>query len=359
MTELMTALGLMSGTSMDGIDVAVIRTDGEGVIKRGPGATYPYSAEQRRAIKLAAEKARANGGGGDPETEEMLTRAHAEAIAAFRAAHEGAIDVIGFHGQTVLHAPERKITRQLGDGAMLARMTGADVVFDFRRADVEAGGQGAPFVPVYHRALVEAAGMERPVAVLNLGGVSNVTYVGDGDTLLAFDIGPANALIDDFVLARTGARYDEGGALAALGRVDEDALAALMDNPYFAAPPPKSLDRDDFEVKLGHLSDADGAATLTEFTAAAIEAALPLLPERPRLWIASGGGARNPFMLERIAARLGARLSTADELGWSADFMEAEAFAFLAARSLRGLPLTYPSTTGAPRPMTGGRLARA
>lgn len=359
MTALMTALGLMSGTSMDGIDVAVIRTDGEGVVERGPGATYPYSAEQRRAIKRAAEKARANGGGGDPETEEMLTRAHAEAIAAFRAAHEGAIDVIGFHGQTVFHAPERKITRQLGDGAMLARMTGADVVFDFRRADVEAGGQGAPFVPVYHRALVEASGMERPVAVLNLGGVSNVTYVGEGDALLAFDIGPANAPIDDFVLARRGARYDEGGALAASGRVDEAALAGLIDNPYFAAPPPKSLDRDDFEVRLEHLSDADGAATLTEFTAAAIAAALPLLPEAPKIWIASGGGARNPYLLKRIAARLGASLQTADELGWSADFMEAEAFAFLAARSLRGLPLSYPSTTGAPRPMAGGRLARA
>jgi anhydro-N-acetylmuramic acid kinase len=232
-------------------------------------------------------------------------------------------------------------------------------VHDLRAADMAAGGQGAPFVPVYHRALVAGADLGTPVAILNLGGVGNITYIEEGRDPIAFDTGPGNALLDDLILDRTGAPMDRDGLIAAAGRVDETALSVLLDHEYFRAAPPKSLDRDAFRVDaVSGLSVEDGAATLVAFTASTVAMALDWLPRPPVSIVVCGGGARNPAMLRSLARRVGAKVSTADEVGWSADMMEAQAFAYLAVRSLRGLPLSFPSTTGVPAPTTGGVLAR-
>ncbi len=294
--------------------------------------------------------------GDDPlisEAEEVLHKSHLEVVSAL--AVDGA-DLIGFHGQTVLHRPDRRLTWQIGDGDRLARDAGVPTVFDFRCADVAAGGQGAPFAPLYHAALVKQAGLVDAVGVLNLGGVANITLVGQG--LLAFDTGPANGLLDQWVEQAGHGRFDKDGALAAKGRVHADRLAHLMDHPYFGQVPPKSLDRYDFDLAgVQGLSVEDGAATLTAFTARSVAAALDLLPERPVSLIASGGGSNNPTLLDMIAAQTGCRVETADTKGWDGDAIEAQCFAYLAARSVRGLPLSVPGTTGVPAPLTGGRLA--
>jgi anhydro-N-acetylmuramic acid kinase len=293
----------------------------------------------------------------------MVTRAHAQAVEEFLAANRidrGDVAVVGFHGQTVLHRPELRLTVQIGDGAALARLLRVPVVFDLRAADVAAGGQGAPLVPVFHRALVEGLARPHPVAVLNIGGVANVTYIDGAAELIACDTGPGNALIDDFMRARTGTPYDRDGAAAAKGRIDAAWLAAALARPFFAAPPPKSLDRNAFAaLDASALSVEDGAATLTAFTAAAVAAVVPLLPRPPRTWIVAGGGARNPTLMRMLAQRLKpATVETAQAVGWSSDAVEAQAFAYLAVRALTGLPISFPDTTGAPRPMTGGVIAR-
>jgi anhydro-N-acetylmuramic acid kinase len=272
------------------------------------------------------------------------------------------IDVIGFHGHTVRHRPERQLTVQLGDAAVLARETGIDVVHDLRAADVAAGGQGAPLVPVYHMAL--AAKQRRPVAVLNLGGVANVTWVADGElgarSLLAFDTGPGNALLDDWMESRKGRPFDAEGACAAEGEIDRAVLAALLADPYFGVSPPKSLDRNAFSPWLVHaLSPEDGAATLTAFTATSIARAREHFPEQPVLWVISGGGRRNKTLMAMIAERVEAAVAPAEAAGIDGDSLEAEAWAYLAVRSLAGLPISFPGTTGAPHPLTGGVLAKA
>lgn len=367
MTKALTAIGLMSGTSMDGVDVALIETDGEMVFAFGPTGSRPYSAAERRTIAAAVAQApgisdRNERSGAFGEAEGIVTGAHADAVEAFLAENgltAADIDVIGFHGQTIFHRPETRLTVQIGDGPALSERLGIDVVHDFRAADVAAGGQGAPFVPVYHRALAAHAGLDLPVVVLNLGGVGNVTYLS-GEAPLAFDTGPANALIDDWVSARAGMAYDEGGRIAARGRIDEDALAALLSGLYFSRRPPKSLDRNEFSASsLEGLSLEDGAATLAAFTAASVALARDWFPEPARQWIVVGGGANNPTLMAMLRDRLDAPVVTGAEIGWSGDHVEAQAFAYLAARSLRGLPLTFPTSTGVPEPMTGGVLAKA
>jgi anhydro-N-acetylmuramic acid kinase len=360
----------MSGTSMDGVDVALIKTDGKAHVVQGPSGFRPYVDSERALLRAALADAKgltdaAQRPGILPQAEAFITCAHAEAVETFcrvQGVDLSGVDVVGFHGQTVLHRPERGLTVQIGDGAELAERLGRPVVFDLRSADVKAGGQGAPLVPVYHRALVAQAraagpGLPEVVAVLNLGGVANATILsGDADPL-ACDTGPGNALLDDFILSRTGAAYDEGGALAAAGRVDPAVLARLLAHPFFEKSLPKSLDRNDFSsATVAPLSDADGAATLTAFTAHAVAWLLPHLPERPAMWIACGGGARNLAMLEMIEAAVGAPVKPAEKFGWSSDAMEAQAFAYLAVRSRLGLPITFPGTTGVAVAMTGGRL---
>ena len=360
----MTVVGLMSGTSMDGIDAAVLATDGETIADFGPRRLRPYSDDERAILRAAlAEATRIDDRDARPPAlagaERMVTDAHGEAVERLIADHRGlAPDLVGFHGQTVLHAPERRLTVQIGDGVALAKRLGLPVVFDLRAADVAAGGEGAPLVPVYHRALVARAELAGTVAVVNIGGVANLTRIGADGSLTAGDTGPGNALIDDFVRERTGAAMDRGGALAAGGTVDDAALAAMLDDPWFARPMPKSLDRGRFSAAaVEALSNADGAATLTAFTAATIARGIAVAGAADRV-ILVGGGASNPVLSAMIAAAVAAPVTPAGDLGWAADFIEAEAFAYLAARSLAGLPITFPGTTGVPRPMTGGRLAR-
>lgn len=385
MTKMMRAIGLMSGTSMDGIDIALIETDGESRVKRGPtlGVDYPpeFRERLRGALKDAARITnRADRPGSLAAIERELTERHAEAVLSFigdRMLQPFAIDVIGFHGQTVLHkdrslwlvsaanglgSPERhlgKLTVQLGDGPLLARKTGIDVVYDLRAADCAAGGEGAPLVPVYHRALVSSL-PERPVAILNIGGVANVTWIGRAGELIAFDTGPGNAMIDDLMLKRTGKPHDEHGALAARGRVEEAHVTEYLKHSHFAAPAPKSLDRNAFVAELvDDLSAEDAAATLTAFTAAAVSRSRALFPEEPELWIVTGGGRKNKTLMSMIAGGVENAVVPAELVGFNGDSMEAEAWAYLAVRSLNGLPITFPGTTGVDRPLTGGDLARA
>jgi anhydro-N-acetylmuramic acid kinase len=366
MGKLRTAIGLMSGTSMDGIDAAVLVTDGEGRTRAGGGLSIPYRegtrARLRAAVAAAAsapDAAAARAAGREVEAE--LTGLHAEAVRALLAQAgvlPAAVDVVGFHGQTVLHRPRHGLTIQLGDGAALAADLGIAVVHDFRSADVAAGGEGAPFAPAYHRALAAALGVF-PVVVVNIGGVANVTWLAAGADPIAFDTGPGNALIDDWIRQATGAAYDAGGALASSGAADGAVLARLIDHPYFAAPPPKSLDRNDFSsMELAGMSPADGAATLVAFTAASIAAAQRHFPAPPARWIVTGGGRRNGAIMAALRAQVAAPVAAAEEVGWRGDELEAEAFAYLAVRALDGLPLSWPTTTGVPRPMPGGVISR-
>ncbi|HEY6979405.1 anhydro-N-acetylmuramic acid kinase [Reyranella sp.] len=352
----MRALGLMSGTSVDGIDVTVIETDGERIFGFGPALTLPYSDRVRSLIRAAF-------GAETPNemtrtAEQAVTDAHIEAARHAAAMHDiapASIDVVGFHGQTITHRPEKRFTWQIGDGTALAKALGVKVVNDLRSADVASGGQGAPLVPVYHAALVRD--LRRPLAVLNVGGVANVTWIGADGSLLAFDTGPGNAPIDDWCARRAGSRFDVDGALAAAGKVDRARLERFSEHRYFARKPPKSLDRGDFnESWADGLSVADGAATLTRGTARAVSLATRHFPAPVTQWIICGGGARNPTLLRAVAEETRSDVITADALGWNSDAIEAQAFGFLAVRSLRGLPLTFPTTTGVPRPQTGGRL---
>ena len=345
----------MSGTSLDGIDVAALATDGRRQLAAGPALTVPYPEAFR-------ERLRAVLGGAGPNTaiaavEDELTRLHASAIATFRDNHPGVVvDIVGFHGHTILHRPAERRTWQIGDGALLAQLVGVDVVADFRSADVAAGGEGAPLAPLYHAAL--AAGRAKPLAILNLGGVGNVTWIGEGESdILAFDTGPGNALIDDWVRRRTGRAADIDGALARTGQAAAAHVARFVEHPYFARQPPKSLDRDEFQGALPEdLTLADGAATLTEMTAAAAATASRHFPMPPREWLVCGGGRRNPALMAALARRLAAPVRPVEAAGWDGDALEAQAFAYLAVRSVEGLPLSLPTTTGAPQPVCGGRL---
>ena len=359
----------MSGTSLDGVDAALIETDGERITGFGPTLYRPYSDGERALLRRAlAEGAaltdRTARPGAIGEAEAVITSSHAEAVERLLLENgiaPAAVSVVGFHGQTVLHRPQARLTVQIGDAAALAERLGLPVVYDFRAADVASGGQGAPLVPVFHRAIVQILDRPHPVAVLNIGGVANLTFVDGPPEPFAFDTGPGNALIDDFLRERTGARYDDNGDVAAVGQPDRAFVSRVLKHPFFAERPPKSLDRNDFALaNIGlpdGMSTADGAATLSALTVEAVARAVPHLPAPPQSWIVSGGGARNATLMRLLADRLSpAIVETADQAGLSADAIEAQAFAFLAVRSLRGLPLTFPSTTGVSKAMTGGVL---
>ncbi|MEM9617194.1 MAG: anhydro-N-acetylmuramic acid kinase [Pseudomonadota bacterium] len=375
MTDKLISIGLMSGTSLDGIDAAVLVTDGEDIVEAGQALHVPYSRDLkiwiRRAIKAALEGRDAAAEIGKASGE--VTVAHIQAVEALlekSGLKRKDVNVIGFHGQTILHRPAKSTdlagrTWQIGDGRVLAEEMRIDAVSDFRAADVAAGGEGAPFAPIYHRALV-AAMVEPPqcaVGVVNLGGVSNMTYVPEGalgTDLVAFDCGPGNGLIDEWVELKTGDAMDKDGALARAGNVNQEALRMMLLAPYLRRKPPKSLDRYDF--KLDHvmkLTPEDGAATLTAFTAACIAQSVSYLPEPPGGWIICGGGRHNPAMMDALSSSLDAQVVSAEEAGWRGDDLEAECFAYLAVRSLKKLPLSYPSTTRVPTPMRGGVFHRS
>jgi anhydro-N-acetylmuramic acid kinase len=344
----------MSGTSLDGIDAALIETDGQERVIPGPSLTIPYQETFRERLRSVL-----GGVGPVAAAEEELTRLHADVVKQFLGCHPAtAIDIIGFHGHTILHRPGEHRTCQLGDGALLARLLELDIVADFRSADVAAGGQGAPLAPLYHAAL--AAALPKPLAILNIGGVANVTWIGEGGKILAFDTGPGNARIDDWVRQHTGALADTDGAFARAGHASAAHIAQFLTLPFFGLPPPKSLDRDDLgEILPEGLSLEDGAATLTEMTAAAVAAAVRYFPVPTSEWLVCGGGRHNPVLMEALGRRLLASVHPVDQVGWDGDAIEAQAFAYLAVRAVRGLPLSLPSTTGVSRPMSGGRLFSA
>ncbi len=359
----LTVIGLMSGTSMDGVDAAILQTDGDAQLKPGATCFLSYSAADRTMLRSALADAatltdRTARPGILAQAEDLVTERHAQAVAnllsqAGLSAEN--VDLIGFHGQTVLHRPDQRLTVQIGDGRALADATGIDVIDDFRAADVAAGGQGAPLVPIFHRALITAAGLSGTVAVVNIGGVANASILQSAsDELIAGDTGPGNALLDDLMLLRTGRLMDAGGILARHGDVNDAVLAELLSHNYFALPLPKSLDRNAFSLQpVMHLRTEDALATLVAFTAQSI--VMALAPHGPLAnIIACGGGAKNLFLMENLARLTPARVQSADALGWSVDFMEAQAFAYLAVRHLHGLPLTYPATTGVPVPTCGG-----
>jgi anhydro-N-acetylmuramic acid kinase len=353
--EMLRAIGLMSGTSLDGVDAAWLETDGERVGRLGPSLTLPYDAALRADLRRLLDRAPAlpRDDPGVAEVAARLTACHVEAVRAIgRPA-----DIVGFHGQTILHRPDQRLTWQIGDAALLARGSGVRVAWDFRSADVAAGGEGAPLAPVYHVAL--AAPLPRPVAVLNIGGVANVTYIGADGAVLACDTGPGNGPLDDWAHRHGNDACDRDGELSAQGRVDAGVLARLLADPYLARPMPKSLDRLAFGATLAAsglagLSPADGAATLVAFTAEAV--ARTLLPQAPRRWLVCGGGRHNPSLMTALRERLGA-VAPVEAAGWDGDALEAQCFGFLAVRVLRGLPLSFPGTTGVERPLPGGRLS--
>jgi anhydro-N-acetylmuramic acid kinase len=356
-------IGLMSGTSLDGVDAAWVETDGEAIGRLGPVLTLPYAPALRRDLRELLDRA-PEMTADDPflaHCVARLTERHVEAVRAIG----WPADLIGFHGQTILHRPHRPgsntpgFTWQVGDARALARETGISVAHDFRSADVAAGGQGAPLVPVVHAAM--AGRLPKPLAILNLGGVGNVTWIGQDGTLVAFDTGPANGPLDDWARRSTGEPYDRDGRLALAGQADGGVLAPLMAHPWLAAPPPKSLDRLDFDRALkeagaGALSPEDGAATLVAFCAICVAAAARHFPAPPVQWLVAGGGRRNPAMIRALGAALAEPVRPVEVAGWNGDALEAQAFGVLAARVWRGLPLTFPGTTGVPGPWPGGRL---
>jgi anhydro-N-acetylmuramic acid kinase len=355
------SLGAMSGTSLDGVDAAMVQTDGITIESFGPSAYRPYTPEEQAALRAALGQ-----WPGDADVAaaaEVVENAHAELLSRFSGA-----DLLGFHGQTLAHDPAGRGTHQCGNGAILAQLLGLPTVWDFRSADVTMGGQGAPLAPFYHFALARHIGATEPVAFLNLGGVGNLTWVDPRalgpeapDALFAFDTGPANAPLNDLMLARRGLTHDEGGALAAEGSADEDFVAKVITDPWFDLAPPKSLDRNAFAGLVDHLDlmpDADAAATLTAIAAAAVAAAQIHFPAPVSRILVTGGGRLNPTLMAELRRRIPVEILAVEEVGLDGDMLEAQAFAFLAVRVLRGLATSGPTTTGTPALVGGGQISR-
>jgi anhydro-N-acetylmuramic acid kinase len=356
---------------MDGIDIALLRTDGQGRVERGPSAFVAYEAAFRRRIEAALVaaagiRAREDRPGELAAIEREITLRHVFALREFMAGPALGGErpaVVGFHGQTVLHRPESGLTVQLGDGRLLASETGIPVVYDMRHNDMVHGGQGAPLVPAYHAALAASLSPRQrrlPAAFVNIGGIANITFVPEAGAPVAFDTGPGNVLIDQWMMRHAGIPYDQDGRVASEGSVVRQVVEAYLAHPFFVRRGPKSLDRHDFNLEpAAGLELADGARTLACVTARAILKSLDHLPQLPRLWVITGGGRRNPHIIADLKAGVGtAAVMLAEEVGLDGDAMEAEAWAYLAVRALKGLPLTYPSTTGCRIPVSGGILAK-
>ena len=358
-TGMVTALGAMSGTSLDGVDAAVLVTDGQDIDSFGDSRYRAYDEAERAGIAAAFGK------WAGPEVQaaaQIVDAAHLDVLSSF-----GDVDLIGFHGQTVAHAPRHQGTLQVGDGAALADSLGVPVVWDFRSADVELGGEGAPLAPFFHHACARHAGLRAPIAFLNLGGVGNLTWVDpviarpqDEGALLAFDTGPANAPINDLMQARRNAPFDEGGRLAACGQVEQGALELFLAEPYYTRMPPKSLDRNDFAemvALVGELSDADAAATLTAMCAAGVAEAMQHCPRPPERVLVTGGGRHNPVLMKMLEVSLECPVAPIEEIGLDGDMLEAQAFAYLAVRVARGMATSCPGTTGVRAAVGGGTVS--
>ena len=355
------ALGTMSGTSLDGVDAALLQTDGQTIFDFGATAYRPYSEAERGVLRAAL--GRWPGEAGVATAAEIVENAHAELLARFTG-----VDLVGFHGQTLAHDPRGRGTHQAGSGAVLAEALGLPVVWDFRSTDVMLGGQGAPFAPFYHHACVRRLSGAAPVAILNLGGVSNVTWVDPAiaephleGACLAFDCGPANAPINDLVQDRIGLSHDDGGAIAALGEADGDILARFMEHPYFSVAPPKSLDRNEFRSlvkEVAHLRDADAVATLTAAVAAAVRRGVDHFPRPVSEMLVTGGGRLNRTLMQMLADAVPCPVLPVEARGLNGDMLEAQAFAYLAVRVMRRLPTSAPSTTGVSAAVAGGKVSR-
>lgn len=351
------AIGLMSGTSLDGVDIALIETDGENHIERKRFESSYYTSTERETIRKAL-------GSKDDSldvrlADKIVTDKHISVVRNFLNNHDlkGKIDIIGFHGHTVLHDPKNKYTRQIGSPQSLADACAISVIGDLRVEDVKKGGQGAPLLPLYHKALAHEN--PKPLVFVNIGGVSNITYIAKGE-LLAFDCGPGNALLDDFMKKHFDKDYDESGDLARSGTPDKDMVKKWMQDPYFEKTPPKSLDRDEWDIQeIQYLPNADGAATLTQWTAEAVNKAVSLCPQKPKAAYITGGGRHNSYLMEHLKKILPCTVVPVEKQGWNGDAIEAEGFAYLAVRSLEGLHITEPGTTGAPKNLKGGTLYKA
>ncbi len=345
-----TAIGMMSGTSLDGIDLALVETDGKDFTKLKAFKTITYSDEARQKLKNVLGSRHANKE--TIEAEKLVTDAHIQAIEDF--GHQA--DIIGFHGQTILHDPSQRFTWQIGDAQKLANEVKIDVIADMRIADIKAGGQGAPLLPLCHRAFASDAA--RPIAILNLGGVGNVTWLGEErHDICAFDTGPANALIDDLVKEKTGKRYDSEGALASAGTVHQSMVDDWLTHEYFNKPIPKSLDRDEWLIKRAYdLNVEDAVATLSAFTVQSVQKSFEHLPKQPKTIYVAGGGRHNNYIMNELNKAMPCPVEPVEALDWNGDAVEAKGFAYLAVRSVLGLSLTLPTTTGIPEAMTGGKL---
>ncbi len=353
------ALGAMSGTSMDGVDAAVLRTDGEAILGFGGSGFRAYSPEERQILRAAS--GRWPGDPGVDDAAATVERAHAEILTRFEA------DLVGFHGQTLAHDPRGRGTHQVGSGDALAKELGLPVVWDFRSKDIREGGQGAPLAPFFHFACARWMEARTPIAFVNLGGVGNLTWIDptrsvpdETGACLAFDTGPANAPIDDFMRSRRGLDFDLDGTLALEGRVDEVAVQMFLQGDYLSMRPPKSLDRDAFaglRELVAEMADADAAATLAAIAAACVARGMEHCPKMPDRILVTGGGRNNPALMGEMAGRLGRAVEAVEAVGLDGDMLEALAFAFLAVRVVRGLPTSCGSTTGVPLPVCGGRVA--
>ena len=351
--ETLRAIGLMSGTSGDGIDVAYIESNGSTISYLGNWGTYPYSDEFRKRLKVI-KIASAN----YHEIEHRLTLLHYHAVLNFldvNGLKANDIDLVGFHGHTIHHNPRKSISIQIGDGKHLAELLNITVFHDFRSNDILHGGQGAPLTPIFHAKLAEK--FEKPIVVLNLGGVANITWIGEGDeNLLAFDTGPGNAMLDDWIFQHNAGVYDVGGQVAASGSVNQNVLKELLKHSYFERNPPKSLDRNEFSLRLlKNCSLEDGAATLSAFTVEAVKLTQTYFPRSVKSWIVCGGGRHNDYILSKLRDRLEQPVLNAEDIEWQGDAIEAQAFAYLAVRSNLGLPISFPNTTGVKTPLTGGK----
>lgn len=353
-------VGAMSGTSLDGVDAAEITTDGHRIMGFGEAVFLPYSDDQRAVLRAGLGKWQSDD---VAQVSELIETVHAQVLSRFEDA-----ELVGFHGQTLAHDPQGRGTHQAGSGDILAEVLGKPVVWDFRSADVQMGGEGAPLAPFYHFALAKKMRADAPLAILNLGGVANLTWIdpslphpeSDG-ALLAFDTGPANAPVNDLMQARLGHAYDLDGALAAMGTVDQSVIDAFLNHPYFFRMPPKSLDRDAFAglvSAVADLSDADAAATLTMACAASVAHGMQACPVPPSQILVTGGGRCNPTLMRMIAQACTVPVATIEDAGFDGDMLEAQAFAFLAVRVAKGLPTSASGTTGVGAAIGGGTVSR-
>jgi len=358
--KIYTAIGLMSGTAMDGIDAALIETDGVDYIKPIAFETEIHDASFRTELKRCLNRTDRHANDIRAVEREFTARQIKiiDKLLLNNNMLRNDVDVIGFHGQTTHHDPSKALTIQLGDGDWLSKQLGVPVIYDLRAADMAAGGQGAPFIPVYHAALVRNAKLSLPVVVANIGGVANITWIGEGDDLIGFDTGPGNAMIDDWVKSRTGKSYDDGGQMASKGKVNDGILKRFLSSSYLLNKYPKSLDRNDFnDINVDELSEGDGAATLTAMTVESIALGVRQCPEMPSSIYVTGGGRHNRTIMAGLEKLLGLPVCSVDELQWDGDAMEAQGFAYMAVRTLCGLPISFPNTTGCNAPTIGGVLA--